>query len=169
MGEVINQTFFQTAQLAVDPPDPAERAVASAPPTRGEPTSRATTRHHRARFDPIWEGRIPAAEYKARPRRSWSKSVVNGVRCDHVAFRNAEVDWQVWIQEGANPLPRKFVVTSKNMPESPQFVVVLSTWDAAPKLDDSTFTFVPPKGSQEIDFISASPSPVVATSDGKQP
>ena len=81
------------------------------------------------------------------------KSVVGGVRCDHIAFRNAEVDWQIWIQEGAKPLPRKFIVTSKRVSESPQFVVVLSKWDAAPKITDATFRFVPPKGSRQIDFV----------------
>jgi hypothetical protein len=86
------------------------------------------------------------------------KAVVGGVRCDHIAFRNPEVDWQIWIQEGDKPLPRKFIVTSKRMPESPQFVLVLSKWDAAPKLTDAMFRFVPPKGSQQIEFLPAAAS-----------
>ena len=78
---------------------------------------------------------------------------VGGVPCDHLAFRNAEVDWQIWIQQGGKPLPRKIVITSKRMPESPQFAVLLSKWDAAPKLTDATFSFVPPKKSQKIEFL----------------
>jgi hypothetical protein len=82
-------------------------------------------------------------------------AMVHGVRCVHLAFRNAEVDWQVWIEQGDRPLPRKFVVTSKKMPESPQFVVTMTKWDTAPKLNDAMFRFVPPKGSQRIDFLPA--------------
>ena len=39
------------------------------------------------------------------------------------------------------------------MSQAPQFVVVLPKWDAAPKLSDSTFSFVPPKKSQKIEFL----------------
>ncbi len=28
------------------------------------------------------------------------QGVVEGVRCDHLAFRAPHVDWQIWIQEG---------------------------------------------------------------------
>ena len=73
------------------------------------------------------------------------KAIVGNVSCDHVAFRNPEVDWQIWIQEGDKPLPRKFVVTSKKMIQSPQFVVVLSKWESAPKITEAMFNFVPPK------------------------
>lgn len=86
-------------------------------------------------------------------------AVVGGIPCDHIAFRNAEVDWQIWIQRGDKPLPRKFVITSKRMPQSPQFTSVLSEWDVAPKITASAFTFTPPKGSRKIDFL-----PVTAAS-----
>jgi hypothetical protein len=80
------------------------------------------------------------------------KAVVGGVTCTHIAFRNPEVDWQLWIQDGDKPLPRKLIVTSKKMPQSPQFVVLMSKWDAAPKLTDATFRFTPTKGSRQIEF-----------------
>jgi hypothetical protein len=80
------------------------------------------------------------------------------VRSDHLAFRNAEVDWQIWIQQGDRPVPRKLVVTSKRMPGSPQFVTVLSDWQTAPAITDTTFSFVPPKGAQKIDFLPVAPA-----------
>ena len=52
-------------------------------------------------------------------------------------------------------MPLKFIVTSKRMPQSPQFVVVMRKWDAAPKLTDAMFNFVPPKGSHQVEFIPA--------------
>jgi hypothetical protein len=80
------------------------------------------------------------------------KGVIGGVRCDHLAFRNAEVDWQIWIQEGAKPLPRKYVITSTQVAGAPQFAV-LATWNTAPKFADGTFVFAPAKDARRIDFL----------------
>jgi hypothetical protein len=40
------------------------------------------------------------------------RGVVDGVECEHLAFRNRETDWQIWIEVGAKPIPRKYVITS---------------------------------------------------------
>jgi hypothetical protein len=80
------------------------------------------------------------------------KGVIGGVRCDHLAFRNAEVDWQIWIQEGAKPLPRKYVITSTQVAGAPQFAV-LATWNTAPKFAEGTFVFAPAKDARRIDFL----------------
>jgi hypothetical protein len=80
-------------------------------------------------------------------------SVVEGVKCHHLAFRGNEVDWQIWIEDNDKPLPKKFLVTSKWVTGAPQFTVVIKNWNLSPKLTDNMFTFVPPKGAQKIDFI----------------
>lgn len=78
-------------------------------------------------------------------------SRIGGVDCDHYVFRQADVDWQIWIERGKTPLPRKLVITTTSEPAQPQYAAVLK-WDLAPKLDDKTFTFVPPKGAQKIEL-----------------
>jgi hypothetical protein len=80
-------------------------------------------------------------------------SVVGGVKSTHLAFRGAEVDWQIWIEEGGRPLPRKFVLTSKQVKGEPQFTVLVRNWNLAPKLTEGMFTFTPPKGAKKIDFL----------------
>jgi hypothetical protein len=80
-------------------------------------------------------------------------SVVGGVKCTHLAFRGAEVDWQIWIEDGAKPLPRKFILTSKKVTGEPQFIVLIRSWDVGPKFTDKEFTFVPPKGAKKIEFL----------------
>jgi hypothetical protein len=80
------------------------------------------------------------------------KGVVEGVRCDHLAFRAPHVDWQIWIQEGAQPLPRKIVITTRDVTNAPQFEVVVTKWDLKPTITANMFTFVPPKGAQKVDF-----------------
>ena len=78
-------------------------------------------------------------------------SRIGGVDCDHYVFRQADVDWQIWIERGKTPLPRKLVITTTSEPAQPQYVAVLK-WDLAPKLDDKMFTFVPAKGAQRIEL-----------------
>jgi len=41
------------------------------------------------------------------------QGVIDGVDCEHLAFRNADTDWQVWVEAGPRPIPRKYVITSK--------------------------------------------------------
>src|SRR5262245_50060743 len=71
-------------------------------------------------------------------------SRIGGADCDHYAFRQQDVDWQIWIERGKTPLPRKLVITTTSEPAQPQYVATLK-WDTSPKFDDRTFTFVPPK------------------------
>jgi hypothetical protein len=86
------------------------------------------------------------------------KGVVEGVRCDHLAFRAPHVDWQIWIQEGNQPLPRKLVITTRDVVNAPQFSVVVTKWNLAPKLSDAMFAFTPPKGAKSVDFVPAAKS-----------
>ncbi len=39
-------------------------------------------------------------------------SDVQGTTCEHYAFRQEGLDWQIWIQRGDYPLPRKLVITT---------------------------------------------------------
>jgi hypothetical protein len=81
-------------------------------------------------------------------------SVVAGTKTTHLAFRGADVDWQVWIEDGDKPLPRKFILTSKQIKGEPEFTMVIRSWDLAPKVTDKEFAFVPPKGAKKIEFLS---------------
>lgn len=81
------------------------------------------------------------------------KGVVEGVRCDQLAFRSPHADWQIWIQEGSQPLPRKFVIASTDIAGAPQFALVATKWNLAPKFTDGTFAFSVPKGAKRVDFL----------------
>ncbi|NOQ80435.1 MAG: DUF2092 domain-containing protein [Gammaproteobacteria bacterium] len=86
-----------------------------------------------------------------------SKSMINGVECHHLAFRNSEVDWQIWIQTGDKPLPVKYVINSRWITSSPSYEVNMK-WNINPDISDSLFDFIPPKGAEKIDLLSVSPS-----------
>jgi hypothetical protein len=81
-------------------------------------------------------------------------SVVAGTKTTHLAFRAADVDGQVWIDDGDKPLPRKFILTSKQVKGEPEFTVVIRSWGLAPKVTDKEFAFVPSKGAKKIEFLS---------------
>jgi hypothetical protein len=75
------------------------------------------------------------------------------VPTDHLAVRSAEVDLQVWIAQGEQPLPRRVILTYKNAPGQPQFRADLSDWDLSPKVAADSFTFTPPAGAEQIPFL----------------
>ncbi len=73
----------------------------------------------------------------------------------HLAFRTTSVDFQVWVDDGERPLPRKYVITTKWMTGAPQNGVVLTNWDVSPRIDPAVFSFTPPPGAMKIDFLKA--------------
>lgn len=75
---------------------------------------------------------------------------VMGVPCEHLVFSQDKIDWQVWIEDGARPVPRKFVITYKDEPNSPQYTAIFSNWDFDTKLPDFVFKFEPPPGAVKI-------------------
>jgi hypothetical protein len=85
-------------------------------------------------------------------------ATVDGVACQHVAFRGNETDWQLWIEDGARPLPRKYVIRSKKVAGSPSYSIVLRDWKLGPTLDAGMFTFAPPPGAERISFVGLDPS-----------
>ena len=82
------------------------------------------------------------------------KTVIGGVKCDHLLFSRPEVDFQVWVAEGKRPWPLKYVVTETGTPALLSITTVLSDWNLKPAVHDALFTFMPPKGAQSISFMS---------------
>lgn len=78
---------------------------------------------------------------------------VRGVPCHHLSFDGDEVQLQLWIDAGDKPLPRKVVLTHKQLPGSPQWTAYLSDWNFSPQLPDSLFAFTPPQGAEKIRFL----------------
>lgn len=75
---------------------------------------------------------------------------VDGVLCRHLAFSEEEADWQVWIEDGAKPLPRRIAVTYKKAPGTPRVVTALSDWNLSPAIPAGEFTFTPPADAKKV-------------------
>src|SRR3954470_9701156 len=83
------------------------------------------------------------------------QGVVDGVECEHLAFRGADTDWQIWIESGARPVPRKYVITSKTLAGAPQYTLRIKDWKTDAVADAETFVFKPPSGVTKVDLDSA--------------
>jgi hypothetical protein len=83
------------------------------------------------------------------------KTTIADVPCDHLAVRTTGgVDFQVWIAQGGEPLPRRIVITYADEIGQPQFWADLSDWNLAPDISDGLFAFTPPNGAERIQFLS---------------
>ena len=69
--------------------------------------------------------------------------------CEQYAFRQEGLDWQLWMQQGDYPLPRRLVITTLTDEARPQYSSVL-TWNLAPSFNEEAFKFDPPKDAQKI-------------------
>jgi hypothetical protein len=76
--------------------------------------------------------------------------VIHGIECDHLAFRTKEVDWQIWIAQGAKPYPCRYVITSKTVTGWPQYTVDISGWKAGGEVASDSFKVEIPAGAKKL-------------------
>lgn len=76
--------------------------------------------------------------------------VIDGRECEHLAFRNFDTDWQLWVEIGPNPIPRKMVITSKTLNSAPQFTLRIKEWKTDIKLSAESFSFNPASGMKKL-------------------
>ncbi len=79
-------------------------------------------------------------------------SNVQGKPCHHLAFRQKDIDWQLWIENSSTPVPRKLVITDKAETQGLQFTALLTNWNTSPQLEDSLFKFVAPANAKKVDL-----------------
>lgn len=72
----------------------------------------------------------------------------------HYAFRQPGADYQIWIDKGDKPVPRKMVITNTDDPAQPQYVAYMR-WNFEPKIEANQFTFTPGPGASRIRFADA--------------
>ena len=93
------------------------------------------------------ESQFSSAKYVGATR-------IGNVDVDQYAFRQPGLDWQIWIQRGAQPLPRKLVLTTTDDPARPEHEIVMD-WNLSALHGDTEFAFHPPKDSTKIPIADA--------------
>jgi hypothetical protein len=80
------------------------------------------------------------------------QGVIDGVECEHLAFRNQDTDWQLWVETGDHPIPRKLVITSKATAAAPQYTLLIKDWKTDVEPGADAFAFQPPADAKKVDF-----------------
>lgn len=84
---------------------------------------------------------------------------VAGTRCHHLVFRRDDLTWQVWVEAGDRPVPRKMVITYTTLPLVPQYVLEIESWDLEARLPDELFRPQIPTGAVEVGLATLEGSP----------
>ena len=84
--------------------------------------------------------------------RHIGQGVIDGVECEHLAFRGVDTDWQIWIESGARPIPRKYVITSKTLAAAPQYSLTIKEWKTDVPAEADTYVFKPPADAKKVDL-----------------
>jgi hypothetical protein len=95
-------------------------------------------------YDQLTEGVLDAKHI--------GRGVIDGIECEHLAFRNAETDWQLWVEAGEHPVPRKYVITSKTVAQAPQYTLRIKEFRTDVVSDAGAFAFKPPEGARQVEF-----------------
>jgi len=74
-----------------------------------------------------------------------------GVACHHLAFSQDTIEWQIWIDAGEKPLPRKLVISYVQEPGEPQYSATIRRWNLESSVPEGLFTFEAPEGAQKVD------------------
>jgi len=85
-------------------------------------------------------------------------NMLTDVPTDHLAARTRDVDFQIWIAQGKEPLPRRIVITYKNFRGDPQFRADFSNWNLSAKVVKGPFTFTPPKDAEQVPLLVRNPA-----------
>ena len=95
---------------------------------------------------------------------------IDGTALHHIAARADTVDVQMWVADGAQPLPQRVVLTYKKERGQPQFWAEFSKWNLAPGTEDAMFTAPVPGGLQKVAFAAQLPrlSPAAAKAPPKK-
>jgi hypothetical protein len=76
--------------------------------------------------------------------------VIRGQVCDHLAFRTAEVDWQIWVAQGDKPFPCRFTITSKLTIHSPSYSIEFHDWKSGADVAADDFQLKTAADAKEI-------------------
>ena len=80
-----------------------------------------------------------------------------GVPCHHLVFSQPTIEWQIWIDAGERPLPRKMVITYVREPGEPQYTATITKWNLTPSFPEGLFSFEVPDGAERVDAAALIP------------
>ncbi len=144
--------YFDGKQFTVFAPKLDFYATVSAPPTIHETLDVIKTKYGvEVPLEDLFLWNDPKIKRAERLTSAYlvGPSTIDGVATDHYAFREADRDWEIWIEKGDRPYPRKLVITDRTDSAHPSYEARL-TWNARPTLVATDFTFKPSADAKAI-------------------
>jgi hypothetical protein len=92
--------------------------------------------------------------------RHVGKRSFGGRSLDQFSYESNCCDWQIWIEQGDRPIPRQLVISFVSIDHDPEQIIVLEDWTFNEDVDDSKFSFSPPKSWKKIELARHAPPPI---------
>jgi hypothetical protein len=81
---------------------------------------------------------------------------VSGRTCNHVAFKQAGLSWQAWIEDGDKPVPWRVVVSYDTAPGRPQYTLLVAKFETPLLMPDLQFRAKVPDGAMSASLLTLS-------------
>lgn len=152
-GDVKNRTYvYDGSTLTMFAPDANAYAQTAAPDTLRDLVGKLLDAGvEMPLIDLLYHGGAGRLDEAVRAGVLIGDSTIDGTPVRHLAFRQAEVDWQIWIESGPRALPRKLVITTLYEVGDPQYSATI-TWNVDQRADAGRYRFAPPAGATKIPF-----------------
>jgi hypothetical protein len=82
---------------------------------------------------------------------------VDGVDCRHLLFGEDNADWQLWVEVGKRPLPRRLAIVYKKAAGAPRMIASFSDWKLNVGVPAARFVFVKPPQATQVEMKTAPP------------
>jgi hypothetical protein len=155
-GSKTRQYVYDGKSVTMYDPVTGYYAVFKAPPTIRATLDAAADKYGiTVPFDDLFHRDQDEAQEKALTSGHYvGTAKVNGQDAEQYAFRQAGVDWQIWLAKGDKPAPLRVVIVASDDPARPQFEANLA-WDTAAQFAADTFVFTPPANAKMIPLRTA--------------
>lgn len=150
----VREMFYDGRQFTLLAPETGYYATVAAPPTIRELLTNIETEYgiEFPLLDLFRWGEDAAATAVIQEAITLGPGNIGGQLADHYAFRQADVDWQIWIAQGTAPLPLRYVIATREEDSGLQYMANL-TWNTQAKPEAATFRFIPGKDFHPIAIL----------------
>lgn len=77
--------------------------------------------------------------------------IIDGIPCLHMFFvQPPGLQLELWVENNAQALPQRLIITYRSLPGEPNFVASFSNWNFSIHPSDADFVFQPPPGAQRV-------------------
>ena len=154
-----HELFYDGQVLTVESHVQNIWAAAAVPPTIDEMLDEVAWRFNLpiSLADMIYSAPYDALVTEQTQIRFVGVEVIDGRRCDRFAAENELVDWEIWISQDGDPLPRRLDIVHKTMDRAPRSKIEITDIALGSKPDEAQFVFTPKKEYSQIPVVEKAP------------